>query len=568
MKTKQLLIAAAMLFMAIGTQAQPPAPLEVEPGSKGQLPVSQLPTFGQLEEGHFAGLLFRNTAYYHNTYFDSYALRAVLTIQEPAIMEAESYTLQYRAHWEDGEWTTVEADDENYTEGRGYGYDYGFELKQFPYDVTDWRVIINGGPRDGYISNTATVRMPGNGQIFTNPGGWSMSGTDMDDPKLVGSEYGSSMYLTTTNHLWGAPSESDSTYYVSHGYYRYQWYLVDPVTYEEKAIEGATDSIYTPTVADVGYILVKEFRGDDEHVSFYYRFYLGQVCLPVVASFAYIGKDGFILNTDYIIPEPQKSFVYDLEFYWDEEGNLPEDGHLPEGCVSERKPGQYVFRMNEEDFNYMTFTLSIPGTALKVCYMRERWDENWENIIGYEPWYREVQVMADRFIQPLVVTPKFGGNIVPTIIDVYGVNIDNQYAIVATDTLAADATEGLYLDVPAFGDGVYLKARATETTAETYYPSARTMAQATLVMPGYDDDYNPLEFVIDLQPAGATPVFDEGDVNGDGEVGIGDIVAITNVMAGINADEAAKKAADVNGDGEVGIGDIVAITNIMAGVKN
>ena len=59
----------------------------------------------------------------------------------------------------------------------------------------------------------------------------------------------------------------------------------------------------------------------------------------------------------------------------------------------------------------------------------------------------------------------------------------------------------------------------------------------------------------------------KGDVNDDGQVGIGDIVAITNVMAGIENDEAIKAAADVNGDGEVGIGDIVAITNIMAGIS-
>ena len=57
-----------------------------------------------------------------------------------------------------------------------------------------------------------------------------------------------------------------------------------------------------------------------------------------------------------------------------------------------------------------------------------------------------------------------------------------------------------------------------------------------------------------------------GDVNNDGQVGIGDIVAITNVMAGIETDEAIKAAANVNGDSEVGIGDIVAITNIMAGI--
>ena len=57
----------------------------------------------------------------------------------------------------------------------------------------------------------------------------------------------------------------------------------------------------------------------------------------------------------------------------------------------------------------------------------------------------------------------------------------------------------------------------------------------------------------------------EGDVNRDGEVGIGDIVAITNVMSGTEENELVKAGADVNRDGEVGIGDIVFITNIMAG---
>jgi hypothetical protein len=54
-----------------------------------------------------------------------------------------------------------------------------------------------------------------------------------------------------------------------------------------------------------------------------------------------------------------------------------------------------------------------------------------------------------------------------------------------------------------------------------------------------------------------------GDVNADGQVGIGDIVAITNYMAG--GTDYSLERCDVNGDGEVGIGDIVAITNIMAG---
>ena len=57
-----------------------------------------------------------------------------------------------------------------------------------------------------------------------------------------------------------------------------------------------------------------------------------------------------------------------------------------------------------------------------------------------------------------------------------------------------------------------------------------------------------------------------GDVNGDGQVGIGDIISVTNFMAGTSG-EVTLEQADVNGDGEVGIGDIITITNIMAGVE-
>ena len=59
--------------------------------------------------------------------------------------------------------------------------------------------------------------------------------------------------------------------------------------------------------------------------------------------------------------------------------------------------------------------------------------------------------------------------------------------------------------------------------------------------------------------------FAKGDVNGDGDIGIGDIITITNVMASNETNADVVRRADVNGDGEVGIGDIISITNIMAG---
>jgi len=59
----------------------------------------------------------------------------------------------------------------------------------------------------------------------------------------------------------------------------------------------------------------------------------------------------------------------------------------------------------------------------------------------------------------------------------------------------------------------------------------------------------------------------KGDVNGDGQVGIADIVAVTGYMAGTNTN-ISLASADVNGDNQVGIADIVAITDIMAGTAN
>jgi hypothetical protein len=55
-----------------------------------------------------------------------------------------------------------------------------------------------------------------------------------------------------------------------------------------------------------------------------------------------------------------------------------------------------------------------------------------------------------------------------------------------------------------------------------------------------------------------------GDVNRDGAVDSGDIMAIYSVMAG-NGDAGLRSRADVNGDGAVDSGDIMTVYGIMAG---
>ena len=56
-----------------------------------------------------------------------------------------------------------------------------------------------------------------------------------------------------------------------------------------------------------------------------------------------------------------------------------------------------------------------------------------------------------------------------------------------------------------------------------------------------------------------------GDVNGDGEVGVGDLISVSNFMAQGEESGVTKEKADVNKDEEVGVGDLITISNIMAG---
>jgi len=52
----------------------------------------------------------------------------------------------------------------------------------------------------------------------------------------------------------------------------------------------------------------------------------------------------------------------------------------------------------------------------------------------------------------------------------------------------------------------------------------------------------------------------KGDINGDGEVGIGDVTALVDVLLGGKGDFA---VADVNGDGEISIGDVTSLVDIL-----
>jgi hypothetical protein len=129
-----------------------------------------------------------------------------------------------------------------------------------------------------------------------------------------------------------------------------------------------------------------------------------------------------------------------------------------------------------------------------------------------------------------------------------------------SSTMGAATITGTYTDQTlAANKGFYLVKGLKANLVETATSSGRFNAFVKVT----DRNDKTIKLALDGEILGEI----EGDVNGDGQVGIGDIVAITNVMAGINTNSEITDRADVNGDGQVGIGDIVSITNIMAGLR-
>lgn len=74
-----------------------------------------------------------------------------------------------------------------------------------------------------------------------------------------------------------------------------------------------------------------------------------------------------------------------------------------------------------------------------------------------------------------------------------------------------------------------------------------------------------IQFGIVLMNASANDVFLKGDANGDGEIGMPDIMFVVNCILGNPADNFNAFAADANCDGEIGMSDVMFIVNHILG---
>lgn len=123
-----------------------------------------------------------------------------------------------------------------------------------------YRLVVIGGEYDRYTSNEVRAEIPDNKTEFT--------GYFLDESIFVTGVMipwvGRGLEASFTAVQQNYPEDNIS--YIDE-YKTYQWYRVNPVSYEMTAIEGATELKYVTTEDDVGYYLMIRATGDNENIS-------------------------------------------------------------------------------------------------------------------------------------------------------------------------------------------------------------------------------------------------------------------------------------------------------------
>lgn len=474
-----IILSSLMTLFAISpAMAQPHDMWEIIPASKGSLPAPQeIPGPAQ---GRFPGLILEEVNYCHRNGFivngnwmnlDAY--ETYMPVSYPEEFSGEYYTLEYRTK-SSGVWKT-------YTDDEGKAVQYSGRVSALGPEITedtDYRIMLHGGPMDGYLSNEVSAKMPTvNYSVITRryvsqpnfitPGvkveGARIEAERQDKGHL---EDNLAKYNTLASFEYDSPC------------YKHQWYRRNPKTLDMEAIEGATELDYTPVLEDVGYELVDVTTGDDVNISFYAASSHGIVSVAIGASIDYIGDDGFVLNTDYDIPEPEKKIILNK---YDE--TLGTDVEAPFGSTLEkRKPGQYAIKMNVESYQYGQLQYADESYNLSFVYKSPVYDDNdYTKIIGYEPWYHFPMIEPESFYRTLLIKPLFNGVPIATSVDILGKNIDGK--LVTVKTLEADELSDGIMTTDVYKGKYYVKAHQADGTMETYSPAALIWSEAGIVEP-------------------------------------------------------------------------------------
>lgn len=270
---------------AVSTSSEPSSTIpDNYPFVPGHL--GALPTVLGLESipNQFPGLYIEQSDRQSNYFGGGNSAETLLKFPIPSTLEANTFQLQY--------FDTDSSSWQNYGTGDEYVTDYNnFVIATI--DGQRLRLIAHGGPIDGYYSNEVTMAYSSIETSFT---GYmldeSMSLTGVIAP-YVGRGLEASFTvssLVTSEEVIAALT--------------YQWYRVNPYTFEHIAISGATSLSYTTVMADLGHYIAIIASGDGVNAGGFYEVISdGQViALPVKTFASEINASSFNIHFEYALP--------------------------------------------------------------------------------------------------------------------------------------------------------------------------------------------------------------------------------------------------------------------------
>lgn len=491
---RKSLLLSIMTVFAISTAMAQPKSNDIEPGSKGDLPAlpeapaSSGDVLPILQLEMVTGEYLLSGAFYN---------QILLRFPEASTLGGDYYELEYKSGGEGDNWKRYTNSDGYRFEGDNAALILGYHIDS---DAYEFRLYLYDGDGEERtlmgISNVVTLPyvVPLNSFLETLDYSWAI---------FVGA--GIPLYNCKAYVAKFDEENKKHEYDENCEYYVYQWYRRNPNTYEMTLIQGETGKVYTPTIEDVGYEIVKVVMGDNQNLGFYGAFCDGIVKMPIEASIEYIDRDGFVLNTSYVLPNGGKGLCYSAEPGNPDSESIP----FPEGSIRELKPGQYAVSMKKEQ--YEGRELRYEDDRYRVSFLYEFPD--WQNDGEIKTTYREAQIMPDRYQAPLMVKTLCGEEVVYGTVDIIGKNWEGKLEVVRTMTTEELQSEELLL--PA-AQQYYVKIRKTDNTLETYYPNALSWEDAKPIEPKmYDgsDNWHVTTALIDVQP-GFEPLQGQGKIKG------------------------------------------------------
>lgn len=457
-KLYSLVCAAActlMMAYSMSSMAQR-MPNPVEPGSLGTIPTS-LPVIAPAHDGEFVGLVL-DRYNIKESYFGSLYGDVDLKFPDASWKEVQYYTLLVNG--------SVYTDD-----GEPVKYKHDNATIRQDYASQTYRLVAHGGPWDGMMSNELVVNIPVEPvqtqvrSFFWN-GTAGVVGTKVDAPEVELYNYN--------------PEVSDEQLQAS---FQYRWLRRNPNTYEDAVIEGATGTTYTPTLEDVGYILVAQVCGDNRLSTFTVECNMSNgepVYLPVYCSLDYYDNDGYILNCAYELPD----FATKLKAVsprWEDNGEVTYNEILPAEAVELQK-GKYMMVADMDIYSHceLMYDFGNPNVKLAAKYGDGEFTMIRELMLRVDEAGRAFNIKNSR--SPVSKRK----------LRLFGKNIKGEMALKHVLDMDQESNE-VYAPV-----GNYYVVLGAGFPAElpTYYPSATTWKQAEMVaFEGWD---NP-ELEIDVQ---------------------------------------------------------------------